>query len=217
MNRKSTHHDIGHTWETHNPRPTPDLREPRSTTHANLREPRPMPNLVHPQLVMEPWPTKKMERIWLGQVAYSGLWWWWLAIGLVTMGSAMVAWWWCSCPPWVLGRAIHGPHHPTNLLDPLETDLPPPELTNPTVGGGSPPTEPEPFGSVGGFPPQKPEPLDSTITSTTSGDIQRFSDKKWKMPTIFLLFWRRSTWNPPDLAIFCWDLVQIRRIRPNIG
>ena len=32
----------------------------------------------------------------------------------------------------------------------------------------------------------------------TSSDIQRFSDKKWQIPTIFLLFRRRSTWNPPD-------------------
>ena len=71
-----------------------------------------------------------------------------------------------------------GPHHKTNLLDPPDTDRPPPEPTNPTVGDRLPPTEPKPFRSVGGFPPQKPEPLDSTITSTTSSNIQRFSDKK---------------------------------------
>ena len=53
-----------------------------------------------------------------------------------------------------------GPHHPTNSPDPPETDRPPPEPTNPTIGCRSPPTEPEPFDLVGGFPPPKPEPLD---------------------------------------------------------
>ena len=95
-----------------------------------------------------------------------------------------------------------GPHHSTNPPDPPETERPSPEPTNPMVGGGSPPTEPEPFGSVGGFPPQKLEPPDSTITSTTSSDIQRFSNKKWQIPAIFLLFRRRYTWNLPNPATF---------------
>ena len=91
-----------------------------------------------------------------------------------------------------------GPHHPTNPPDPPETDRPPPEPTNPTIGCRSPPTEPEPFDLVGGFPPPKPEPLDLTTKSTTSGDIWRISDKKWLISAIFLLFRLRSTWNPPD-------------------
>ena len=90
------------------------------------------------------------------------------------------------------------PYHLTNSPDLPETDRPSLEPTNSTVGNGSPPTEVKPFGSVCGFPPQKPEPPNLTITSTTSGDIQRFSDKKWQIPAIFLLFQRRSTWNPPD-------------------
>ena len=91
-----------------------------------------------------------------------------------------------------------GPHHPTNPLDPPETDWPPPEPTNPTVGCGLPPTEHEPFGLVGGFPPPKPEPPDPTTKSTTSGDIRRISNKKWLIPAIFLLFRLRSTWNSSD-------------------
>ena len=143
------------------------------------------------------------------------------------------------------------PHHSTNPLDLLETDRPSPKPTNPIVGGGSPPTEPKPFGSVGGFSPQKPEPPDPTIISTTFSDIQRFSNKNWQISVMFLLFRRRSTWNPLDSATFkgfptendkyrwyfCFSdqdlleihqirrdptifrrgLVQIRRIRPNIG
>ena len=65
------------------------------------------------------------------------------------------------------------PIHPFN-----PPDLPEPEPTNPTVGGGSPPSELDPFGSASGFPPQKPEPPDPTIKSTKSGEIERFSDKE---------------------------------------
>ena len=56
-----------------------------------------------------------------------------------------------------------GPHHSTNPPDQPKIDRPPPEPTNPTVSGGSPPIKPEPFGSVDGFPSQKPEPPDPTI------------------------------------------------------
>ena len=70
------------------------------------------------------------------------------------------------------------PVYPLNLPDPPKPEPPPLELTNPTVGGGSPPTEPDPFGSTGGFPPQKPEPPNSTIKSTKSDEIERFSDKE---------------------------------------
>ena len=68
--------------------------------------------------------------------------------------------------------------HPLNSPDPPEPEPPPPDPTNPTVGGGLPPTEPDPFGSAYGFPPQKPEPPDPTIKSTKSGEIERFSDKE---------------------------------------
>ena len=101
---------------------------------------------------------------------------------------------------WVIVGVSTGPHHLTNPPDPPETDRPPPEPTNPTVGCGSPPTKPKPFRSVGRFPPPKPEPPDPTTKSTTFGDIRRISDKKWLIPAIFLLFWLRSTWNPPDPA-----------------
>ena len=94
------------------------------------------------------------------------------------------------------------PYHLTNSPDPPETDRPSLEPTNPTVGNGSPPTELKPFGSVCGFPPQKPEPPNLTITSTSSGYIQRFADKKWQISAIFLLFQRRSTWNPPNPTRF---------------
>ena len=82
--------------------------------------------------------------------------------------------------------------HPFNLSDPPETELPPPELTNLMVGGGSPPTKPDPFGSTSRFPPQKPKPPDPIIKSTKYGEIQRFSDKE-------LL---EIHCNPPDPVIF---------------
>ena len=65
------------------------------------------------------------------------------------------------------------PIHPLNPPDPLE-----PEPTNSTVGGKSPPTEPNPFGSADGFPPQKPEPSNPTIKSIISNKIERFSNKE---------------------------------------
>ena len=34
----------------------------------------------------------------------------------------------------------------------------------------------------------------------TSSNIQRYFDKKWQIPAIFLLFRRSSTWNPLDPA-----------------
>ena len=70
------------------------------------------------------------------------------------------------------------PVHPLNLPDLPELELPPLEPTTPTVGGGSPLTEPDPFGSAGGFPPQKPKPPDPTIKATKSGEIERFFDKE---------------------------------------
>ena len=60
---------------------------------------------------------------------------------------------------------------PLNPPDSLETDQPPPELINPTVAGGLPPTGLDPFGSASGILPQKPEPPDPTIKSTKSGEI----------------------------------------------
>ena len=84
------------------------------------------------------------------------------------------------------------PVHPLNPSDPLETEPPPPESTNPIVGSRLPPIEPDPFGSVGKFPPKNPKPLNPTIKSKKSGEIQRFSDKD-------LL---EIHCNLPDLAIF---------------
>ena len=103
-----------------------------------------------------------------------------------------------------------------NLSNPLETKPPPPELTNPTVDSGLPPTEPNTFGSIGGFPPQKPEPPDLTIKSTKSGDIQRFSDKNLQIPAIFLLFRRRATWNPPNPSRSSLDLMDSAKYRPDL-
>ena len=91
---------------------------------------------------------------------------------------------------------------PVHLLNLPEPEPPPLKLTNPTVGGGSPPTEPDPFESTGGFPPQKPEPPNSTIKSTKSGEIERFSDKE-------LL---EIHCNPPDPVRSRQDLLQIRQI-----
>ena len=70
------------------------------------------------------------------------------------------------------------PVHPLNLPDLPELEPPPLEPTTLTVGGGSPLTELDPFGSAGGFPPQKPKPPDPTIKATKSGEIERFSDKE---------------------------------------
>ncbi|XP_030945714.1 uncharacterized protein LOC115970193 [Quercus lobata] len=75
--------------------------------------------------------------------------------------------------------------NPTNSSDPPETEPQPLELTNPTVGGGSPTIEPDTFGSISGFPPQKLEPPDPTIKSTKSGDIQMFSNKFTNIGNIF--------------------------------
>ena len=85
-----------------------------------------------------------------------------------------------------------GPLDLINSSDLPETELPPPEPTNPTVGDGSPSTKPDTLGSVGGFPPQKPEPPDPTIKSTKSSNIQRFFDKNLQILTIFLLFRQRA-------------------------
>ena len=75
--------------------------------------------------------------------------------------------------------------NPTNSSDPPETEPQPLELTNPTVGDGSPTIEPDTFGSVSGFPPQKLEPPDPTIKSTKSGNIQMFSNKFTNTGDIF--------------------------------
>ena len=118
-----------------------------------------------------------------------------------------------------------GVHRTRSLAQPAGPEPPPPEPTNlMMISGGSPPTELDPFRSASGFPPQKPKPLDSTIKSTKSGKIQRFSDKELLEihcnppdPAIFFIFQRRATWNPHDLARSHQDLLQIRWIWPNIG
>ena len=106
-----------------------------------------------------------------------------------------------------LGVSI-GPRDPFNLLDPPKTDQHKLEPTNPTVGGGSPSTKPNTFGSVSGFTPQKPEPPDPTIKSTKFGDIQSFLDKNLQILVIFLLFRWRAAWNPPNSARSHQDLVR---------
>ena len=110
----------------------------------------------------------------------------------------------------IINRGIHWTWKPDQPARHAEIEPPPPELTNPIVGGGSPPTELDTFGSVGRFPPQKPNPPDPTIKSTKFGDIQRFSDKNLQISAIFLLFRRRATWNPPDPTRSRRDLVQIQ-------
>ena len=107
---------------------------------------------------------------------------------------------WTFCNP-PLGVSTQ-PNDPLNLP---ETDRPPPEPINPIVAGGSPPTGPDPFGSIGEFPPQKPKPPDPTIKSKNSDKIQRFSNKELleihynpSNLTIFFIFRRRATWNPPN-------------------
>ena len=74
-----------------------------------------------------------------------------------------------------------------------------PKMTNSTVSSGLLPTEPDTLGLIGGFPPQKIEPPNPTIKSTKSSDIQRFFNKNLQILVILLLFWRRATWNLPDL------------------
>ena len=67
------------------------------------------------------------------------------------------------------------------------------QTDTPTVGGGSPPTEPDAFGSVGGFPLPKPEQPDPIINPETPGDIRRFIDENIQNSAIFEVIWRKFT------------------------
>ena len=58
------------TWKTHKLiKPTPDLRDPQPMTHTRLREPRIMPNLMHPRTMKEPWSIEKMRSLALAAMA----------------------------------------------------------------------------------------------------------------------------------------------------
>ena len=85
------------------------------------------------------------------------------------------------------------PVYPTNPNNPPELEPKTARTNTPTVGGGSPPTEPDAFRSVGGFPLLKPEQPDPIINPETPNDIQRFFDENIQNPTIFEVIRRKFT------------------------
>ena len=109
-----------------------------------------------------------------------------------------------TCPPcgsynfsW-LGLSTQ-PVYPTNLPEPKPKTA---QTDTSTVGGGSPPTKPNAFGSVGGFPLPKLEQPNSIINLETFGDIWRFFDENIQNPAIFEAIRWKFTWNPSDWTRF---------------